>query len=126
MAKPRPQRKPQAGEIPEESRKNPGSGAAPPVNPHFRLCPDCGCFKPKHHGGVCQRRPQPLTKTAGDGCWDGVPLPVGGDEQITEVTSMAEVEAGLQKRLSEPPTSAERRAASLRITDTSLTRDSAE
>jgi hypothetical protein len=64
------------------------AAAEPDGRPHFRHCADCGCFKSKHHGGVCRRHPQPLTKAASDGCWDGVPLPAPegeGDEQITEV-----------------------------------------
>jgi hypothetical protein len=68
-------------------RDLPAGSVDPAAGPHFRLCPDCGCFKPKHHGGVCQRFPQPLTKLASDGCWDGVPLPAPeeeGDERITE------------------------------------------
>ncbi len=127
MTKPRSKRKLQPEDVVEpawafsESVEIPGRDG-----PVFRHCTDCGCFKSKHHAGVCRRHPQPLTKEASDGCWDGVPLPATGDEQITEVASMAEVQADLQKRLSQSPTQAEQRAASLRITDTTPPRDSGE
>lgn len=92
MTKPRSKRMtqkpdvlPAAERIPKEFRKNSESGVLLTSGPIFRHCTDCGCFKSKHHGGVCQRYPQPLTKAASDGCWDGVPLP-SEDEQITEVS----------------------------------------
>ncbi len=105
MTKPQSKRKPQ---LPEADLKRAAESlarmGAAARQPHFRHCADCGCFKVKHHeSGVCRRYPQPLTKEVGEGCWDSIPRPAVGDEQITEVASTGETQGHLQERLRQSP-----------------------
>lgn len=72
----------------------------------------CRRFPPT--GKACQYEGYPsrvsLVMLPESWCGEFRPLPLGDGEQITEVASMAEVQADLQKRLKQQPTRAEQDA----------------